>query len=209
MRTTIKLTAVALTDHRQIAFFSFLGFGTFAPYFSPPDASSTRNFSPTPKPPPPKPTVPSSPPSEIKAAALDSRSIRIEWQPPPLRQHNGVIVKYVIKYQKQPSNFKSSSHSLGNTSTPNPVNYEDEDENETDANSLSEHEETVDPTARNFVMKNLEEWTEYRITLSAGTKIGLGPWSPDLFVRTDESGMFYFTCNNSYPTFSCHNSFTI
>lgn len=152
-------------------------------------------------PPATKYTVPAAPPSEIKAVELDSRSIRIEWQPPPAHQHNGQIVKYVIKYQKQPTNVKSSR---GNTSDSVNDEEENEDENETDANSFNEHEETVDSTARNFVIKNLEAWTEYRITLSAGTKVGLGPWSSDLFVRTDESGMFFVIPKFPF-TFTLHH----
>jgi len=51
-------------------------------------------------------------------------------------------------------------------------------------------QENVDASQRTFDIKNLEEWTSYRITVTAATKIGVGPSSsPLLIVRTDESGM--------------------
>lgn len=166
-------------------------------------------------------TVPSAAPVDVRAAALDSRSIKVTWNPPPVDKHNGKITKYVINYQKvlDVKEVRSENHSNSYTSLSSlsslhpslsssslsPVNEivkptssvtrvddhnEVEDDYDLDARSSRVREETADPESRSHVIRNLEEWTTYRITVSAATMIGPGPPSPDLLVRTDEFGMF-------------------
>jgi hypothetical protein len=189
--------------------------------------------------------VPSAAPVDVRAAALDSRSIKVTWNPPPVDKHNGKITKYVIKYQKvldskentpaavqsenggsrnlysssppsssatsstisfSPSSVKQEDHRVKSTSkivtssasaaspAVHSVDNEVEDDYDLDAvrSSLSVKEENADPDSRSHVIRNLEEWTIYRITVSAATIIGTGPpSSPDLLIRTDEFGMFY------------------
>lgn len=158
-------------------------------------------------------TVPTAPPSDVRGESLDSRSIRVEWKPPPVEKHNGLITKYVLKYQKVPDRlFVKNSTLLNSTSLhhqqviqalmktryQSPVNSlvntvdakdsdSDDEGNETESSQFQE--QTVDASQRSFIIKNLQEWTSYRISVTAATKIGLGPQSPQLIIRTDESGM--------------------
>lgn len=196
--------------------------------------------------------VPTAPPLDVTGVPIDSRSIRVEWSPPPKDRHNGPLTKYVIKYQKVPDkvilknpellkhvfpetmqstsysqqqhpslspssilpsslpSFASSSSSSLHPSNPllssnvkvfgSPVRLriggddddEEDDDNETESSSRQPvvREQTVESTQRYVVLKDLEEWTSYRITVAAATKVGLGPASSEIFVRTDESGMF-------------------
>lgn len=190
-------------------------------------------------------TVPSAAPIDVRAAALDSWSIKVTWNPPPVERHNGRLTHYVIKYQKVPdvksapitsstasTHHKSTSPSsslLPSSSSllpspvvvpkspsvkevavvsPNPA----EDHNEVDEDYESENSsprirEVVAPdaTSRSYVIQGLEEWTSYRISVSAATIIGSGPSSPDLVVRTDEFGrrlVLMFLCLHAFcPAF--------
>ena len=38
-------------------------------------------------------------PSITLSYAIDSRSVAIQWTPPPVEDHNGIIRKYVVKLQ--------------------------------------------------------------------------------------------------------------
>ena len=177
--------------------------------------------------------VPGAAPMDVTAAALDSRSIKVTWNPPPVDQQNGQIVSYVIRYQKVApnrsrsngeghetsstsssySNFMPSSSSANVTdfnvvkstsvyamnSVDNEVDVESPSSSSSSSSSPNNYtaagwrEELAEPTARSHVIKNLSEWTLYRIRISAATKIGPGPHNvPDLVVRTDEFGMFCF-----------------
>ncbi|KAL3172893.1 hypothetical protein MRX96_012639 [Rhipicephalus microplus] len=42
--------------------------------------------------------VPGAPPQQVRGVALDSRSLRISWEPPPRELHNGAITYYKVKY---------------------------------------------------------------------------------------------------------------
>lgn len=103
--------------------------------------------------------VPTAPPQQVRGSALDSRSLRIHWEPPPLEQHNGAIVYYKVKY-------------LRSDAAPGSAPYEA-------LKSPSEHSHTV---------TGLDKWTEYRVWVLAGTAVGDGPPSPQVLVRTDEDG---------------------
>lgn len=41
-----------------------------------------------------------------------------------------------------------------------------------------------------YLITKLKKWTEYRVWMLAGTRIGDGVRSDALFVRTDEDGMY-------------------
>lgn len=43
-----------------------------------------------------------------------------------------------------------------------------------------------------FTLDELKRWTEYKIWVSAGTKVGDGPASYPIYARTHEDGMFFF-----------------
>lgn len=82
--------------------------------------------------------------------------------------------------------YQSPVNSLVNTVDAKDSDSDDEG-NETESSQFQE--QTVDASQRSFIIKNLQEWTSYRISVTAATKIGLGPQSPQLIIRTDESGM--------------------
>ena len=99
-----------------------------------------------------------------------------------------------------PSSSSSSSSSSVNDSIDHAASSvthrvddhnEVEDDYDLDSRSSNVREEIADPESRSHVIKKLEEWTTYRITVAAATIIGPGPPSPDLLVRTDEFGMFF------------------
>ncbi|KAK3869100.1 hypothetical protein Pcinc_025578 [Petrolisthes cinctipes] len=101
--------------------------------------------------------TPGGPPSDIRAVAEDSESIRVEWQPPALEKQNGDITYYKLMYV--------------NHSRPN-----------ADADVIT----ISDPTVRDYLITNLRKWTEYRVWMLAGTVVGDGVMSEPELVRTDE-----------------------
>ncbi|KAL8177839.1 UNVERIFIED_CONTAM: hypothetical protein K2H54_020921, partial [Gekko kuhli] len=44
----------------------------------------------------------------------------------------------------------------------------------------------IAPTTNQILLESLEKWTEYRITIAAHTKVGPGPESSPVIIRTDE-----------------------
>ncbi|XP_076346267.1 tyrosine-protein phosphatase Lar-like isoform X2 [Tachypleus tridentatus] len=102
--------------------------------------------------------VPGAPPQEIHGYALNSRSLHITWQPPPLDQQNGNISYYKLKYLKADvSNDSSKAHVIQRG-----------------------------PDERSYTIDGLEEWTRYYIWVLAGTVIGDGPSSKPLNICTEE-----------------------
>lgn len=141
--------------------------------------------------------VPGASPRNVTAVALDSRSIEVSWVPPPLETHNGLITNYIIKYWKV-KDRKYDGHVV-DTIAPVDVTFVENDvpisKSVQDEDFLKVKDISVDASLRSYVVKNLEEWTSYKITVSAATKIGAGPPSANLTIRTDESGML------AVPTF--------
>lgn len=48
----------------------------------------------------------------------------------------------------------------------------------------------IPPENSQYLLENLEKWTEYRITVTAHTDVGPGPESLPQLIRTEEDGMF-------------------
>ena len=114
---------------------------------------------------PPFPTVPGAPPQDVRGSAVDSRSLRITWNPPPRDQQNGAITYYKLKYLKVES-----------------------------GDDLAKAQEIrVEADQKTYVIGGLEKWTEYRIWVIAGTEVGDGPPSLPIVIRTDEDGMYITT----------------
>lgn len=114
---------------------------------------------------PPFPTVPGAPPQDVRGSAVDSRSLRITWNPPPREQQNGAITYYKLKYLKVDS-----------------------------GDDLAKAQEIrVEADEQTYVIGGLEKWTEYRVWVIAGTEVGDGPPSLPILVRTDEDGMYATT----------------
>lgn len=103
--------------------------------------------------------VPGAPPQQVRAHALDSRSLRVSWDPPPRELHNGAITYYKVKY-------------LRSDAPPGGAPYE----------------ALKGPADLSHTITGLDKWTEYRVWVLAGTAVGDGPSSPQVLVRTDEDG---------------------
>lgn len=110
-------------------------------------------------------TVPGAPPSNIRAAAEDSETIHVEWEPPPEDKQHGKITHYKLMY-------------VNNTRP------------DSDASVIT----ISDPTQRDYLITNLQKWTEYRVWMLAGTIIGDGVKSDPQLVRTDEDGTCLTGC---------------
>ncbi|XP_054161906.1 tyrosine-protein phosphatase Lar-like isoform X2 [Oppia nitens] len=100
--------------------------------------------------------VPGAPPQQVRGNALDSRAVRLQWQPPPRAKHHGTITYYKIIY------------------------FED------NINIAKKHEVNVTANELTVDLKNLNKWTNYRISVVAGTEMGDGPASQPIIVQTDE-----------------------
>ena len=110
-------------------------------------------------------TAPGAPPSDTRANAEDSESIRVEWKPPPVDKQHGDITYYKLM--------------IVNNSRP-----------DSDASVIT----ISDPNQFEYLITNLKKWTEYRVWMLAGTVIGDGVKSDALLVRTDEDGMYICKC---------------
>lgn len=125
-------------------------------------------------------SVPGAPPQEVHGHAVDSRTLEIKWLPPPSETHNGVLTHFKVNYTKVEDAADES----------------DEEESEKVV-----HQEVVGAEARSVTLKNLEEWTVYEIQVLASTKIGDGPSSDPVKLRTDEAGTFcLFVCRSVPPS---------
>lgn len=101
--------------------------------------------------------VPGAPPQQVRGVALDSRSLRISWEPPPRELHNGAITYYKVKYIRADA-----------------------------APGAAPYEALKGPAELSHTVTGLDKWTPYRIWVLAGTSVGDGPGSSPVLVRTDE-----------------------
>lgn len=47
----------------------------------------------------------------------------------------------------------------------------------------------IPPESSQYLLENLEKWTEYHVTVTAHTDVGAGPESLPQLIRTEEDGM--------------------
>lgn len=119
---------------------------------------------------------PAGPPQDVKCYSSSSTNIRVSWRPPPVELQNGIITQYAIRY----------------------ATTEGED---TAARQISD----IPPENSEYLLENLEKWTEYRVTVTAHTDVGAGPESLPQLVRTEEDGMCLlkqtkpFSCKSRLP----------
>ncbi|XP_075065536.1 receptor-type tyrosine-protein phosphatase delta isoform X4 [Mixophyes fleayi] len=100
---------------------------------------------------------PSAHPQDIRCNSQSSTSILVSWLPPPEDKQNGVITAYAIRY------------------------------NEVDGDDNKPHEIMgISSDTRQYLLEQLEKWTQYHISMVAYTDVGPGPESPSILVRTDE-----------------------
>ncbi|NXO91469.1 PTPRD phosphatase, partial [Certhia brachydactyla] len=100
---------------------------------------------------------PSAPPQDISCTSPSSTSILVSWKPPPVEKQNGIITAYSIKY----------------------IGIDGED--------IKPHEILgISSDSTQYLLEQLEKWTEYRISVTAHTDVGPGPESLAVLIRTDE-----------------------
>ncbi|KAA8582453.1 hypothetical protein FQN60_006124, partial [Etheostoma spectabile] len=102
-------------------------------------------------------TQPSGPPQEVKCYSPSSTNILVSWRPPPMELQNGIITHYTIQY----------AVTEGEDST---------------AHQIS----SIPPESSQYLLENLEKWTEYHVTVTAHTDVGAGPESLPQLIRTEE-----------------------
>lgn len=117
---------------------------------------------------------PSGPPQEVKCHSPSSTSILVSWRPPPVELQNGIITQYSIQY----------------------ATTEGED-------TTTQQISSIPPEISQYLLENLEKWTEYSVTVIAHTDVGAGPESQPQLVRTEEDGMCSLkqslSCKSSLP----------
>jgi hypothetical protein len=97
----------------------------------------------------------------VAGVALDSRTLRVTWSPPPTSQQNGEILGYKVL-----------------------VVPADAAHGPADAQEIN-----VTPSEHSATVNNLAKWTKYKVWVKAYTRVGDGPLSPTILVTTDEDGM--------------------
>uniref|UniRef100_A0A8C7GFX5 Receptor-type tyrosine-protein phosphatase S n=1 Tax=Oncorhynchus kisutch TaxID=8019 RepID=A0A8C7GFX5_ONCKI len=97
------------------------------------------------------------PPQDVKCSSPSSTNILVSWRPPPTELQNGIITKYAIQYAAT----------------------EGED---TTIRQISD----IPPESAQYLLENMEKWTEYRVTVTAHTDVGEGPESLPQLIRTEE-----------------------
>ena len=135
--------------------------------------------------------MPETPPKEVYVRAIGSRSLRIRWQPPEDSsvQH---IIYYKIRY-REITNEQDDDHD------------DDDDDENSYRTSISTNAEPIqlekvfeinnsnrDTYPYELILNELKYWTQYQVEILAGTKIGDGPPSDPIVVRTEEDGKIYF-----------------
>lgn len=124
--------------------------------------------------------MPGAAPQDVQAIVRSSSSITVQWLPPPMDKHHGQIIYYKVRYQEVEEHLEEE----------NPVVLEKLYEISSESQNLP-YELTIE---------HLQKWTTYRIQILAGTKVGDGPLSDPIDVRTKEDG------KNSFPLCSLLSS---
>ena len=107
--------------------------------------------------------------------AVSSTSIRVSWEEVPAIDQNGIITTYEVRYQP----LMTFNRTLMTMSV------------------LIE-----DPTTMSIALENLMEYVQYNISVRAGTRVGEGPFSPEITERTNEDGKLSNLSNHSKLKYS-------
>ena len=104
--------------------------------------------------------MPSAPPKSVQGYNTSSKSIFVTWEEVPVSDQNGVIRNYTVTYEALP---------------PSP---------------LLKVAKTVSAPNRSITLEELNEFTDYSITVFASTVKGGGNISAPITVRTDEDSKY-------------------
>uniref|UniRef100_A0A8D3EAA9 Receptor-type tyrosine-protein phosphatase S n=1 Tax=Scophthalmus maximus TaxID=52904 RepID=A0A8D3EAA9_SCOMX len=102
-------------------------------------------------------TQPSGPPQEVKCHSPSSTSVLVSWRPPPVELQNGIITQYTIQYAAAEGE-DTTTHQIA----------------------------SIPSESSQYLLENLEKWTEYNVTVIAHTDVGAGPESLPQLIRTEE-----------------------
>ena len=109
---------------------------------------------------------PATPPQNVQTMAPSSTEITVTWEEVPAIDENGVIINYEVRFE--PLEFTE-------TLTTSSVNTTD----------------TIDLTV---VLRALQEYVEYNISVRAYTSVGPGPYSDPVTQRTLEDRKLVHIC---------------
>ena len=112
------------------------------------------------------PLEPNGTPEAVVATAASSKNITVSWNPVTADDRNGIIKGYIVNYQALPDG----------AILPKFRNITSEQQNE----------------KQTLILENLNEFTNYSITVLAFTIIGNGPASSAQVVETLEDSKFNF-----------------
>lgn len=117
---------------------------------------------------------PSGPPQDVRCYSSSSTNILVSWRPPPVELQNGIITQYAIQYAASEGEDTTTQQITG-----------------------------IPPESSEYLLENLEKWTEYQVTVTAHTDVGAGPESLPQLIRTEEDGMCSLkqspSCKSSLP----------
>lgn len=123
-----------------------------------------------PPPPPPNQNIlrthrthqpePSGAPQDVRCHSSSSTNILVSWLPPATELQNGIITQYTVQY----------AATEGEDTAPRQISG-------------------IPPGSSQYLLENLDKFTEYRVSVTAHTDVGAGPESPPQLVRTEEDGM--------------------
>ncbi|ESO86619.1 hypothetical protein LOTGIDRAFT_128794, partial [Lottia gigantea] len=105
-----------------------------------------------------QPFVPGASPQAVSGRPLNAHEIEVSWKPPPRDKRNGRLEGYKLYYMKNEE---------GNIETDGIV-------------------KRLRPDVDSYIIKELSTWTEYKIQVRAHTRVGDGPLSQPILVKTDE-----------------------
>ena len=114
-------------------------------------------------------SVPSAPPISVQGYNTSSTSIFVSWGEVPVSDQNGVILSYTVTYQALPPYASPGSKLTKTVNAPN----------------------------TSVTLEDLNEFTDYNITVFASTIKGGGTISAPIIVRTDEDSKYTNSHSNA------------
>ena len=104
--------------------------------------------------------APSDYPQNVEPTAISSTKILVSWDEVPAIDQNGIIILYEVQYEPLMT-FGGQLMTMA-----------------------------VNTSNTSIVLRELQEYIEYNITLRAFTSVGPGPFSPGVNNRTFEDGKY-------------------
>lgn len=135
----------------------------------------------------------------ISARNVSSNSIKLEWLPPSVKEIHGEFLGYKIKYVHQfhehapPSEFNSLANATGGNQFQTGRNqfyggkHKTSVEQPTLESQMAKEIIVGDPNQTSFVIKNLNTFTPYKVSVQVMNPAGDGPVA-EVLAMTDEGG---------------------